>query len=140
MTDYYCHACAATRGLGVVNLPSNLTGSAQQLTKFVKHTVVDANEKLQSVLASPDYDSFKELMVSTAASGSVEIDDKGRRNIIIWCGTPRGLLYSNGALQFPQDGFKVVIPDNPVKVHGFPTGSVEFRAAKCSDCGTVIGC
>jgi len=140
MTDYYCHACATTKGLAAVNVPADLTGSNYQVGKFFKHTSPDPAIPVQTVLNLPDYDDYKDLMINTAASGSVEVDQQGRRNLILWVGHQTGLLYEAGVLKAPVDAFKLVIPGDASKIHGYPTGSVGFAVSTCHDCGKLVGC
>jgi len=82
MSKYYCHKCAEILDLLPANTELNYTGSIVQLDKFIKHTMPTASYKINSVFQTNDYDQFKNYMVNSICSGSVEIDNLGRMNIV----------------------------------------------------------
>jgi len=53
-------------------------------------------------------------------SGAVELDDRGRRNIIWLAGEPTGFRYEAGIPVGPTDAVKVVLSSEARKVHAFP--------------------
>lgn len=139
MSTYYCHSCAIRlRYLQPLTPETNLTGSVYSLRKYFKHTVPPASERVISVFDEPDYDTYKNYVVTTLASGSVEIDSYGRVNVLWIAGKTTGFTFINGVLQGPTDAVKVVLHTDPESIHAFPTGSVEFVAETCPECGNPI--
>jgi hypothetical protein len=139
MSTHYCHECAITLGhLRPLEPATNLTGSINTLKKYFKHTVPPASGSVISVFDQPDYDAYKDYVVTTLASGSVEVDSSGRYNILWVAGKQTGFTFINGVAQGPTDAVKVVLHTNPESIHAFPTGSVEFISATCARCGNPI--
>lgn len=138
MNKYYCHKCSAEKGYlnSVENL--NFTGSSYQLSKFLKHTVPSTQNGLLSVFNSGCYGQYKNYIVNTMASGSTEIDDYGRKNIVWFAGSNTGLSYRDGNLEMPIDSVKVVLSDSDSKIHAFPTSSNEIHYKKCAECRNDI--
>ncbi|HAQ71563.1 MAG TPA: hypothetical protein DCR48_11370 [Flavobacteriales bacterium] len=93
MSKYYCHKCAEIIDLLPANTELNYTGSIVQLDKFIKHTMPTASYKINSVFQTNDYDQFKNYMVNSICSGSVEIDNLGRMNIVWVAGEKTGTTY-----------------------------------------------
>ena len=139
MSTYYCHNCGFFLGLLQPADPiTNFTGSVVTLQKFFKHTVPPSGPGIISIFEQPDYQTYKDYIVNTYASGSVERDDWGRVNIV-WCaGRQTGFTYVNGVLQSPTDGVKLVLHTDPARIHAYPTGSVGFASQVCANCGRPI--
>jgi hypothetical protein len=78
MPTYYCHSCAAARGLIRKAPEGDLIGTQYQLEKYIKHTVPDATFNVQSVFNSTATRVYATYLVESMAAGSVEIDDRGR--------------------------------------------------------------
>ena len=137
MSTYYCHSCAISLGHLRCLGTQNLTGSQYQLDKYIKHTAPTGTYGLNSVFDVGDYPSYRDYVIHTQASGSVEVDGGGRVNVL-WCaGKATGLTFTNGVPVSPTDAVKVVLHNGP-KVHAFPTGSMVFGSATCSNCGAAI--
>jgi len=83
---YYCSDCAAKRGyLQVVDSTNDFTGSIGSYlhNKFSKHTTIPIpGIGIVSIFNSSDYDTYKEYILDTSNSGSVEIDDQNRVNVV----------------------------------------------------------
>jgi hypothetical protein len=139
MSYYYCHKCGIDLGLLTpVDPIANFTGSVDTLQKFYKHTVPPSSGSIISIFDQPDYENYKNYIVNTWASGSVELDDQGRINIVWFAGCQTGLTFNNGILQGSADGVKLVLHNNPARIHAYPTGSVEFVNRCCTWCGRLI--
>lgn len=138
MNKYYCHKCSSEKGFlsSVDNF--NFTGSSYQLDKFLKHTVPNNQTGLLSVFDSGCYDQYKNHIVNTMASGSTEIDDSNRKNIVWFAGSNKGLSFRDGTLEMATDSVKVVLYDNDYKIHAFPTSSNDIQQMKCEECGNDI--
>ena len=132
---YYCHKCGAPRGYLRSVQTGSLLDETYQLGKHLKHTVPDPTLPVQSVFASPSTASFEDYIVSSALSGSVEIDEKGRTNIFWGAGKTIGFKYENGILVHPEDVVKVVLSTDSKKIHAFPQSSTVFHGQTCADCG-----
>lgn len=139
MTTYYCMACAQGNGLLAGNISTNLTGSNYQLEKFIKHTTEpDENTSIVSVLSGSDYDSYKCYYVDTMHSGSVEVDGQNRVNVVWAARRETGATWVSGEFASYTDGIKVVLADNPQKVHLFNTDSNAFVEGTCEKCGAPL--
>jgi hypothetical protein len=114
------------------------TPAAYQLGKFMKHTVPDPEYMVQSVFASDSTRKYADYVVQSSLSGSVEFDDRNRRNIIWAAGEEMGFLYKDGALQQPQDAVKVVLSSETGKIHAFPQDTTTFSATSCANCGGPV--
>ena len=140
MSTYYCHQCSVE--LGHLRQPptGKVVGSSYQLEKYVKHTVPDAQNEIQSVFDTQSTQSYAAFLVGALAAGSVEIDDRGSTNVIWAAGLPTGFLFRNGSLIQPQDAVKVVLSSNASKVHAYPANSTNFLRVTCSRCGGLAVC
>lgn len=138
MNKYYCHKCSAEKGyLNSVD-QLNFTGSSYQLEKFLKHTVPKSQSGLLSVFDSGCYNQYKDHIVNTMVSGSTEIDDYNRKNIVWFAGDSNGITYRDGNVEMPTDSIKVVLSDIDNKIHAYPTSSNEIQKQKCDECGNDI--
>lgn len=142
MNQYYCHECALLLGkyTPLANDTLNFTSSYYQLEKFIKHTIPINDEGIVSVFDNPEYEQYKQFIVTTSASGSVEIDNFGRSNIIWFAGYDVGITYENGLFQTTTNTIKVVLHDNELKIHSFPVESFNYETKKCEHCGKIILC
>ena len=138
MTEYFCHQCAISCSLVTPASPVNLTGSQYQLDKFIKHTAPAAAYQLNSVFDDPTYKSYGDYVVSTAASGALQIDDHGRKNLVWFAGRRTGAEYCSGVFAAPTEGVKVVLPENDTKLHAYPIAASPHSCAICPSCGTTI--
>jgi hypothetical protein len=132
---YYCHRCAAQLGYLATVYTSGPLQSAYQLGKFVKHTVPGGDASVFESTASGPYGRY---IVGAAASGLVELDDRGRRNIIYIAGQKTGFNYKDGALVGPTDAVKVVLSSGGKKVHAFPVSAAALATKRCASCGDSI--
>ncbi len=139
MPMYYCHSCASSMGeLGNIH-SSAPVASTYQLEKYLKHTIPGSTYSYQSIFDNPSTESYRNSIVSASCAGSVEYDDKGRKNIICVATTGRiGCSFKNGVFVRPNDTIKVVLPSDPVKVHVFTESSTKYSTALCEKCGSPI--
>ena len=140
MTEYYCHQCAISSFLVTPASPGSLIGTTHQLGKFMKHTAPSASATytINSVFNDPTYQAYESYVVSAAASGFLEIDDRGRKDIIWFAGSQTGVEYHDGVFVAPTDGVKVVLPEDDRRIHAFPIGASPSQCAVCVSCGRVI--
>ena len=137
MTQYYCRRCAKALGHLANVYTSDPLQSTYQMEKLVKHVVPGLNRD-SSVFNSTSTGPYANYVVNAAASGAVELDSRGRRNIIWPAGRPTGFDYRNGALVGPTDGVKVVLSSEATKVHAFPVDVTTLRTKLCESCGNPI--
>ena len=140
MKKYYCHECAINLGLisGVKPEPLNLTGSSYLFQKFEKHTQIPTGSGIISIYSDPTYATYRDYTISGYFSGSLEIDDRNRKNLIWYAGKDVGVTYLDGKFQFPTDAVKVVLSENTASLHSFPVNSQNYSSASCSNCGRNI--
>ena len=134
MPTYYCHKCAAVHGYLGFDV-GTLTDTSYQLGKYMKHTVPDPNLATQLVFNSPSTQAYENYVVSSSLSGSVEIDDGGRRNVIWAAGNAIGFKQEHGVLKHPEDCVKVVLSTDTGRIHAYSQSSTEFSGSNCDDCG-----
>ena len=113
-------------------------GTTYQLAKFIKHTVPDPGLPIQSVFESNSTQKYATYIVEASLSGSVEFDNKGRKNIIWAAGEPTGFQFKDGSLMRPQDAVKVVLSTETQRIHAFPQNSTTFTSGRCFKCGGPI--
>ena len=140
MSVYYCHTCAAIKGWMTAASPASLTGTEYQLEKYIKHTTASASAAypIVSIFDNPSYDIYRVHVVNTSASGSLEIDDQGRRNLIWVAGQQVGFTVREGKIVTPDNAVKVVLYNSEWKIHAFPTSSDRFETRRCMECGKLI--
>ena len=141
MSIYYHHHCAIKAGEKPYspNPNFNYTGSADKLKKFIKHTNPTGSFDIVSTFDQKDYNSYKDYIVNTQASGSLEINDQNKRNIVWVAGKNTGLTFDNrNNLIIPADAVKVVLYLDQNKIHAFPTQSSGFQTAICELCGKPL--
>ena len=140
MTQYYCHQCAISNSLVRPASPSSLNDTPCKMDKFIKHTAPSASAiyPINSVFNDPTYQAYENHVVNAAASGFLEIDDLGRKNIIWFAGSQIGVEYHDGVFVAPTDGVKLVLPEDDDRLHAFSIGSSPLRSTLCASCGRPI--
>jgi len=107
--------------------------------KFKKHTETSSvNDGVITVFHQNDYDSYSNYLVDTAASGSVEIDNQNRVNILLIGRESVGRLEIDGIYQGNVGACKLVLHTKPEYVHGFPTSSADLHSKICTSCRNAI--
>jgi hypothetical protein len=134
---YSCHRCAAGRGELQNVYTSDPLQSQYQLDKFIKHTVPLVHPSA-SVFNSTSTGVYANYILDTAASGAVEIDAHGRRNIVWIAGRENGFSFRGGTLVGPTDGVKVVLSSEATLVHAFPISSTSLATHTCAWCGGLV--
>lgn len=135
--SYYCHRCAALLGYLQDVYTSDPLQSPYQLDRFMKHTL-PLSHPSASVFNSTSTGDYANYVVDAAASGGVEFDAHGRRNIIWLAWRPTGFDCKNGALAGPTDGVKVVLSSEATRVHAFPVNSANLATRACASCGGLV--
>jgi|APCry1669189241_1035207.scaffolds.fasta_scaffold09463_1 hypothetical protein len=135
MSTYYCHSCAVKLGLITPTTTANLTGCNYQLEKFIKHTTPIGSYSINSIFDDPNYSKYRDYTISGSLSGCLEIDDKGRKNLLWYAAEQVGLTYS-GAFTVPASGIKIVFHDNDTRIHTYPFNPPEVKY--CKECNTLI--
>jgi hypothetical protein len=135
---FYCHECAARNSLMNAASPVSLTGTQYQLERFIKHTAPTGIYPVNSIFDDPTYNSYRNYVISSTASGCVQVDSAGRVNVIYVAGKTVGITVRNSTLVTPDDAVKVVLHDNQWKMHAFPTVSDTVNAQRCVECGRLV--
>jgi hypothetical protein len=137
---HYCHECAIRHNLvtPIDAATQNLTGSNYLLEKFVKHTAPLQYNGIVSVFFSQDYSNYKDYTISGSLSGSLQIDDQHRKNLIWYAGRDIGITYENGIYRLPDDAVKVVLSEDPLRIHPFPVNFELQYAERCLICGREL--
>jgi hypothetical protein len=134
-TQYYCASCARAAGHLDGMVSSSLLSTQYQQGKVAKHTGNPAAYNLTSLFTDKSLAAYEGYFVSASASGTLEIDSAGRKNLVVYAGPKAGALFISGSFQLDQDSIKIVLFDDAGRVHAFPTGSSGTGSAQCSSCG-----
>src|SRR5689334_7580821 len=99
MPKYYCHECARICGYVAPGIPSSglIPATVYQLDKYIKHTAPSGIYSLNSVFNDPSWGIYQNYMIAGAASGCLQIDDAGRKNLLFFAGEETGLTYQSGS-------------------------------------------
>jgi hypothetical protein len=118
----------------------NLTGSKYLLRKFIKHTVPSSGsfKKQNSIYSDPTYEAYQNYYVSGSASGSLEVQPNGQKNLIWYAGTPLGPSFKNGSFDFCGDAVKIVYPENTGLLHHYHVDATKYQTAVCANCGGPV--
>jgi hypothetical protein len=138
MAGYYCHECALKMGLLHPAEPMILTGTEYQLNKYLKHTAPTSDYNFNTIFTGPASSTYHSYIVTTIASGHVQVDDRGRTNVLWVASGPTGITFHKGNFAGPTNAVKVVYHDNENKIHGFPIQSSALGVATCVSCGRPI--
>lgn len=134
---YYCHDCAAKRGM-MPSIPTELVQNQYQLDKYIKHTAPSSSAGKTGVYTWPASDTYRDFTVSAVASGHVEIDAKNRMNIVWVASAHTGFTWQGGQLVGPTDAVKVVCQQDSSTLHSFPIRTTDIKAGTCADCGRPV--
>ena len=138
---YYCNQCAVSnRIISPFNAKSsNLTGTAYQCGKFMKHTAPKGTfQGKNSIFLCPTYEKYKEYIITGSISGMVEVDEFGRKSIIWYAGRETGVLYIDGDYVAPENGVRIVLPEDSKKIHAYPFSGLLNKKHICSICGNDL--
>ena len=138
MTVRYCHQCGVELSLLRDVYTSEPLGTSYQLGKFMKHTAPNPLLDVVSVFETTSEGRYRNYIVDAAASGGVELDDAGRRNIVWLAGERTGFRYEAGRLAGPTDGIKVVLSSEARKIHAFPIRAATLTTTYCARCGGLV--
>jgi hypothetical protein len=140
MDGQHCSECAQkNHGFNPIIYDTiNFTGSGYLLGKFYKHTQLTIGSGPISVYASSDYDDYRNCLLISINSGSVDITN-GVAVSAVWNAyqflgdTSINGVYSHQCLEN-----KVVKLDVLSKTHGYCTNSFSSTPSVCVDCGKQI--
>jgi hypothetical protein len=135
---HLCWVCATEKGLAHNLDPSTLLSTDYQLDKFIKHTVPSSNETLQSVFNDPTYQNYERWAVNAVASGCAVLDAHGHTAYVFLATREVGLTLKNGSFHTVGDAVKVVLAEDPFKVHAYPISSHVIVPVRCVRCGGPV--
>jgi hypothetical protein len=134
MSLFYCPNCGLHHGFSSVSFPSNLTGNTYQKDKYLKHTNPTASYGINSTYDDPK--AYCGYAFSASSNGFYELDSHNRINWV-WDANKRvGETTDYWGSATPNSGVKFVHPNDPNKIHSFPTALPP--TVICSKCGCVI--
>ena len=137
MIEYYCHKCSVELGfIPGEKIDYKPTGSTYQFDKYYKHTVPSKNSKITSIFN--DEKKYKSYLINTLASGGIIMSD-GSIAVVWIAGEKTGFTIADGKFQCNCDSVKVVLHDDELEIHGYPTGSAKISTETCLRCGNPIG-
>ena len=119
-------------------MTSNTLGSTYQLDKFMKHTIPSTGYDLNSVFTDPSTTAYQKYIVSASCSGSYEVDDMGRTNILWVANRHIGAQLDHGNFVLPEDSIKMVLYSDPQRIHAYSVSSTGFSTGKCKVCDKPI--
>lgn len=125
-------------GLLKPTAPISLTATQYQLDKYLKHTSPISSYDFYSVFTSPGSETYERYIVTTLASGSVQVDNQGRTNVVWVASEQTGISYEDGTFVGPTNAVKVVFHNDDNKIHGFPIHSSELSTSYCVVCGRPV--
>lgn len=140
MPTYYCHECARKHNLIAPTMPvSGLVpdSGTYSLEKFIKHTAPTGVYAVNSVFNDPNWATYQNYLVAGAASGCLQIDDRGRKNLLFSAGQETGLTFQSGAPTISCSGVIVVCSETSGKIHAFPN-ALPAESQKCAMCGKLV--
>jgi hypothetical protein len=140
---YYCCQCGIKLGyINAIDHYTDFTGSVDSylFDKYLKHTSQPLTSSLgaNSIFKDSDYDTYKNYIIDTAKSGSVEVDNENRINLIWFANEETGQSFINGQFEQKTDSVKLVLHNNEQKIHAFPTSSFGLSTQYCSKCNAPI--
>ena len=135
---YYCINCAIATGKYKPAIPALLTHTQYQLEKYVKHTSPTSAYSFNTVFTSPSSYTYHHYIVTAVASGSVQVDTRGRINIVWVASEQTGLLFQGTTLVGPTEAVKVVFHDDRNRIHGFPISTSQLNITSCTACGRPV--
>lgn len=139
MNTYYCHDCAVLNGtLMPPPKGEGLTNNSYKLGKYIKHTLPSSSSDYKTLFTGVTSESYKNLIVTTVASGHVQVDSQNRINIV-WVGSQTtGIAIQGGRFVGDMSAIKVVYHSDTKKIHGYPIAVAELKPACCVQCGKII--
>ncbi|MDP2361641.1 MAG: hypothetical protein Q8O14_12975 [bacterium] len=117
--------------------PTGITLTSYQLGKYIKHTCPSSIYDINSVLVDGSLSAYENYLITASASGCLQLDDRGRKNLIYYAGEETGLQYNNGIYTMPCSGIKVAFCEDVGKIHLFPK-VFHPNSRTCTDCGCPV--
>ncbi|GAB4020481.1 hypothetical protein GCM10028808_61760 [Spirosoma migulaei] len=133
---YYCLKCCHQAPISNVFFQqnSNYTGSRDQIKKYTKHTSILNLSHHTSIFTDPN--RYCEYVNLTKASGSIEIDQDGHKNLLYDTQSPIGKILDISGSAILNSTIKLVQGGKEKRQHAYPTGSINNNI--CSICGEYI--
>ena len=140
MSTYYCHECARNSNMVMPITPTSglvPASGTYALEKFIKHTAPASDYDVNSVFTNPDWPTYQNYLVAATASGCLQIDDNGRKNLLFCANKQTGQTLQSGAAPVICSGVIVVCSEKPAKIHAFPN-ALPARTEPCANCGKLV--
>jgi hypothetical protein len=133
----FFHTTGEKSGLRLA-APLALTLTPYQLGKYCKHTIPASLANFNIVFTSPASRTYHDFLVTTVAFGHLQVDDRGRCNVVWVASRQTGISLQVGQFLGSTDGVKVVLPHDDNRIHAFPIPSSEVLSAVCAACGKAL--
>lgn len=121
-----------------IPVPDDLLRWELPFEKYLKHTLPPTRlEGVHSVFNVLSESRYLQFVINTSASGCLEIDEYGRKNLIYAVGETIGFTFVNGAGYRPDNAVRLVLPLDENKRHAFSTSGFVISRL-CPRCGELI--
>ena len=137
MNGYYCPSCSALREVQRT-IPENVFLTASQVTKFQKHTQGNSASPRNGVWTDPSTLSYRDLVVTLAASGWLEVDPHRPSSMILTVRPAPGLVYKYGQYHASANAIRLVLPCDTHHLHAFPEFAPGLEEQTCAGCGVRL--
>ncbi len=151
MSVYFCPICTYGIISGSIvdpracNLSDSFAGYSLY-NKYRKHVLNEGSYSVNSVFTYDNFDinapikyqEYENYCFQTAVSGSLEIDNNGRRNLVWYAQKPTGELTLNGSSCGHLDSVKLVLWFCEEMIHAYPTSSQALFSNRCASCGCQL--
>ena len=137
---YYCHECARKHGFiaPVTQMSGSLPASGTYaLEKFIKHTAPTGVYAVNSVFNDPTWPTYQNYLVAGAASGCLQVDYQGRKNLLFFAGKETGVTLLSGVPSVSCSGVAVVCSETSGKIHAF-ADATPLGSHKCTLCRALV--
>lgn len=81
--------------------------------------------------------AYQDFMGDAVYSGSLEVDDQNRKNLIVLSNTDTGVNFQSGSFEASCSGVKVVLSEVSGYVHEFPFNTIA-ESQVCAICGRRV--
>lgn len=138
MPQYFCQECARIKCLLPEIVGSRFTDNQYQLDKYIKHTAPTSLCGYKTVFKDPSTATYSNYIISTLADGYVEVDDRNRINVNYFASATAGYAISMGHVEGPVFGVKVVLGNEPDRIHAYPIDVSNIEVIRCQQCDKEI--
>lgn len=140
MPTFYCHECARKHNQIAPIMPvSGFVPASGTFPhkKFIKHTAPIRIYAVNSVFNDPNWATYQNCLFAGVASGCLQIDDNGRKNLLFFAGHETGVTFQSGVPTIPCSGVIVVCSEISGSIHAFPDAT-PAESQRCALCRRLV--